>query len=83
MSMPLPPGAATSSASTTLSPAEQKLKEVSTLLKKANLETLTPELQQFVADETKAASKKDAKTLYSGVDTLTTAREELDTALLA
>ena len=81
--MPLPPGAATSSASTTLSPAEQKLKEVSTLLKKANLETLTPELQQFVADETKAASKKDAKTLYTAVDALTKAREELDTALLA
>jgi uncharacterized phage infection (PIP) family protein YhgE len=53
------------------------------MLKKANLETLTPELQQFVAEETKAASKKDAKTLYTAVDTLTKAREELDTALLA
>ena len=83
MSMPLPPGAASSSASTTLTPAEQKLREVSTMLKKANLETLTPELQQFVAEETKAASKKDAKTLYTAVDTLTKAREELDTALLA
>ena len=80
--MPLPPGVSTSSAST-LSPAEQKLKGVSTLLKKANPENLTPELQQFVADETKAATKKDAKTLYTAVDTLTKAREELDTALLA
>lgn len=83
MTMPLPPGAATSSASTALSPAEQKLREVSTLLKKANPESLTPELQQFVADETKAATKKDAKTLYTAVGALTKAREELDTALLA
>lgn len=79
--MPLPPGASTSPA--TLTPAEQRLREVSSLLKKANPETLTPELQQFVASETKAASKKDAKTLYSAVGALTKAREELDTALLA
>ena len=80
--MPLPPGASTSS-TTTLSPAEQKLREVSNLLKKANQETLTPELQQFVVEETKAASKKDAKTLFSAVGALTKAREELDTAILA
>jgi len=82
MSMLLPPGASTSS-TTTLSPAELKLREVSNLLKKVNPETLTPELQQFVVDETKAASKKDAKTLYSAVGALTKAREELDTAILA
>ncbi|CAL1156997.1 unnamed protein product [Cladocopium goreaui] len=70
MSMPLPPGASTSS-TTALSPAEQKLREVSNLLKKANQETLTPELQQFVVEETKAASKKDAKTLFSAVGALT------------
>ena len=80
--MPLPPGVSTSS-TTTLSPAEQKLREVSNLLKKANQETLTPELQQFVVEETKAASKKDAKTLFSAVGALTKAREELDTAILA
>ena len=84
MSMPLPPGASSSTASaTTQSLAEQKLKDVASMLKKANPETLTPELQHFVAEETKAATKKDAKTLYTAVDELTKAREALDTALLA
>ena len=84
MSMPLPPGALTSStAATALSPAEQKLKDVASMLKKANPEALTPELQNFVAEETKAATKQDAKTLYTAVDELTKAREALDTALLA
>ena len=82
--MPLPPGASSSTASaTTQSLAEQKLKDVASMLKKANPETLTPELQHFVAEETKAATKKDAKTLYTAVDELTKAREALDTALLA
>lgn len=53
------------------------------MLKKANPENLTPELQQFVAEETKAATKQDAKTLYTAVDALTKAREELDTAHMA
>ena len=83
MSMPLPPGASTASTTSALSPAEQKLKEVSALLKKANQESLTPELQQFLADENKAATKKEAKTLHTAVSAMTKAREELDSAHLA
>ena len=84
MSMPLPPGAGTVANSTASSShAEQKLKEVTSLLKKANPESLTPDLQSFVAEETKAATKKDAKSLYTAVDELTKARESLDNALLA
>ena len=37
----------------------------------------------FVATETKAANKKDAKSLYNAVDELTKAREALDAALMA
>ena len=50
MNMPLPPGAASAS-SQALPPAEHKLKEISSMLKRANPETLTPELQNFVAEE--------------------------------
>lgn len=59
------------------------MKEVAGLLKRANPETLTPELQNFVAEETKAATKKDAKAIYTAVDDLSKAREALDTALHA
>ena len=76
-------GGTVANATASSSHAEQKLKEVTSLLKKANPESLTPDLQSFVAEETKAATKKDAKSLYTAVNELTKARESLDTALLA
>ena len=82
MGMPLPPGAAASS-SQTLSPAEQQLREVSSMLKRANQETLSTELQQFVAEEGKVETKIETKALHSAVKVLGKARDNLDEALLA
>ena len=80
--MPLPPGAPSSS-TTTPSSVEQKLKELSALLKKANQDNLPVELQTFVAEETKADSKVETKALHSAVKVLGRARDHLDEALLA
>ena len=80
MTMPLPPGAGPSQV---LTPAEQKLKELSNLLKKANQDTLSPELQQFVSEETKAETKGETKALHSAVKVLGRARDTLDEAISA
>ena len=80
MSMTLPPGSASSQ---TLNPAEQKLKELSAMPKKANQDTLPPELQHFVAEETKAETKGETKALHSAVAVLGRARDQLDAALLS
>lgn len=69
MNMPLPPGVAPASAQT-LSLAEQKLREVSSMLKRANKETLTPELQTLWP-------RRPRRTVLGCV------RDTLDEALLA
>ena len=53
------------------------------MLKKANQELLTPDLQNFVAEETKADTKVETKALHSAVKVLGKARDAVDEALLA
>ena len=53
------------------------------MLKKANQETLTTDLQNFVAEETKATTRVETKELHSAVKVLGKARDTLDEALLA
>ena len=53
------------------------------MLKKANPESLTADLQNFVAEESKAATRVETKELHSAVKVLGKARDTLDEALLA
>ena len=64
-----------------MTPAEQRLKEVTQMLKKANQETLTADLQNFVVEETKATTRVETKELHSAVKVLGKARDALDEAM--